>query len=149
MNEAQRQAYLDAMDIQVWVRKPPPVLQDRLFIAPGSGSTLLVCENGEERSTALAVDLCRYLGSSPVWGWPDPDGNPQLPTLANAIDQFMYTRVLLLGQPLASRICKGKVQEVLGSARVTVIPGLDELGQSPQARKTLWRQISKLGGSVQ
>lgn len=141
MNEAQRQSYLEAMDITVWVARPPVVRRDRLCIGPGSGSTLLICEAAGEKATPVAVDICRYLGKSPVWAWPDPDGSPEHPTLNEAIDRFLYTRVLVLGQKLAAQICKGQVPEILGSASIGVVPSLEELGLSPRARKMLWRRI--------
>ena len=143
MNETQRQAYLDAMDISVWVRKPATIRRDHLLIGPGSGSMLLVCREAGERALPVAADICRYLGVAPVWAWPDPEGSPEHPTLEKAIDQFLYTWVLLMGQSLAAEICKGRVPDVMGSASIVVVPGLDELSQTPAAKKKLWRHISK------
>ncbi len=143
MMEAQRRAYLEAMDIEVWVSKPATTLQDHLVIGPGSGSTLLVCRDGLEASTALAADICRYLGDKPVWAWPDPDGGQDHPTLKQAVDLGLYIRIVFLGQCIAGQMFKGAVPELLVSARIIVAPDLDQLTVSAEFRKKLWQLLSE------
>ena len=141
MIEAQRRAYLEAMDISVWLGKPAQADRNRLIIGPGSGSTLLLCHNPGESATPLATDICRYLGDSPVWAWPDPEGSGERPTLESAVEKYLFTRVLLFGQTLATQLFKGHAYEILGSARIVVTSDLNELAHSASARKKLWRQI--------
>ena len=142
MIEAQRRAYLEAMDISVWLQKPAAADRNRLIIGPGSGGTLLVCSQAEESATPLASDICRYLGGQPAWAWPDLVESAQSLTLENAIDEFLFTRVLLFGQSLASRLFSGQIEKIPGSASVVVVPDLDELVVSAEARRNLWRQLS-------
>lgn len=142
MIESQRRAYLEAMDIGVWLQKPTAPDRSRLIIGPGSGSTLLLCNSAEESATPLASDICRYLGDNPVWAWPDSEGSPERPTLEDAIDNFLFTRVLLFGRSLATQLFSGQVAQVLGSARIVVASGLNELAVSASARRSLWRQLS-------
>lgn len=142
MIEAQRRAYLEAMDISVWLQKPPAADRSRLIIGPGSGGTLLVCSQAEDSASPLAGDICRCLGDNPVWAWPDREGSAQSLALENAIDEFLFTRVLLFGQPLASRLFSGPIEKVMGSARIMLVPDLDDLKVSAGARRDLWRQLS-------
>ena len=143
MTEAQRQAYLDAMDIGVWVSKPATVDQDRMVIGPGSGSTLLVCRDSLESSTALAADICRFLADTPVWAWPDTEGSLQYPSLEEAINLGLYTRVVILGLRLTGQLFKGGIPKVLASAQIIPAPDLDELSVSARARKNLWLLCQK------
>ena len=142
MIEARRQAYLEAMDISVWLSKPTANDLQQLVIGPGSGSTLLVCRDSREASTAVAADICRYLGGAPIWAWPDIDGKGDKPSLMQAVDQGLYTLVIIWGQFLAKQLFKGNLPEIVSSARVLVVADLDELGLSGEARKTFWLQLS-------
>ena len=142
MIEAQRRAYLQAMDISVWLGKPAAREQDRLVVGPGSGSTLLLCHSAGESATALASDICRYLDGDPVWAWPDPEGSQECPSLKYAIDAQLFTRVVLFGQTLASQLFKDQAPQILGSASIVVVPDLNELAASGRARHRLWRQLS-------
>ena len=141
MIEAQRRAYLEAMDISVWAGKPAETDRNRIIIGPGSGSTLLLCRDPGESATPLASDICRYLGESPVWAWADPEGSSEHPTLESAVDKHLFTRVLLFGETLAMQVFKAKVPQILGSACVVVTSDLNELAASAGARKKLWRQL--------
>ena len=150
MIEAQRQAYLEAMDISVWLNKPAANDLQRLIIGPGSGSTLLVCRDSREASTAVAADVCRYLGGAPIWAWPDIEGRGDKPSLEQAVNQGLYTLVIIWGQFLAKQLIKGNLPQIMSSARVLVVADLDELGLSGDARKKLWLQLSDavLSGDV-
>jgi hypothetical protein len=141
MTEAQRQAYLEAMGINVWVGKPATAGPDRLVVGPGSGSTLLLCRVAEESATRLAADIGRCL-RDPVWSWPDPEGNPEYPSLQETIEQHLFTRVLLFGATLAKRAIKGPLPDILGSASLKVTADLDELAVSGRARRELWQYLS-------
>ncbi len=141
MTEAQRQAYLDAMGISVWVGKPATPGPDRMVVGPGSGSTLLLCRVAEESATRLAADIGRCL-EDPVWSWPDPEGNPEYPSLQETIEQRLFTRVLLFGAALAKKAIKGPLPDILGSASIKVTADLDELAVSGKARRDLWQYLS-------
>jgi len=141
MTEAQRQAYLEAMGISVWVGRPASPGPDRLVVGPGSGSTLLLCRVAEESATRLAADIGRCL-EDPVWSWPDPEGNPGYPSLQETIEQHLFTRVLLFGAALASQAIKGPLPEILGSASIKVAADLDELAVNGESRRDLWQYLS-------
>lgn len=141
MIESQRRAYLEAMDINVWLGKPAPVAQDRLVIGPGSGSTLLLCHAADESATRLAADISRFLADGPVWAWPDPEGSQQYPTLEQAIDNFLFTRVVVFGQTLAEQLFSSQAPVTLGSASIVVASGLSVLQGSANARLELWRKL--------
>jgi hypothetical protein len=141
MTEAQRRAYLDTMGINVWVGKPATPEADRLVVGPGSGSTLLLCRAAEESATRLAADIGRCL-VDPVWSWPDPEGNPDSPSLQETIEQHLFTQVLLFGPALAKRAIKGPLPDILASASLKVIADLEELAVSGQARRDLWQYLS-------
>jgi hypothetical protein len=141
MIESQRRAYLEAMDINVWLGKPAPVAQDRLVIGPGSGSTLLLCHAADESATRLAADISRFLADGPLWAWPDPEGSQQYPTLEQAIDNFLFTRVVVFGQTLAEQLFSSQAPVALGSASIVVASGLSVLQGSANARLELWRKL--------
>ena len=145
MMEAQRQAYLEAMGINVWVRKP--VMDDslRLLLGPGTGSTLLLCRDAGEQSVAIGADIGRFLGGDPVWAWPDTEQGNDSPGLKAAVDQQLFTRVVIFGASLAERLFGGAVPPVVGSARTIVSADLDEMALSGSARKALWVRLSHTG----
>ena len=142
MIESQRRAYLEAMDINVWLGKPDAADQDRLVIGPGSGSTLLLCHAADESATRLAADISRFLADGPAWAWPDPEGRGQYPSLENAIDNYSSTRVVVFGQTLAGQLFNGQIPQTLGSARIVVASDLNVLQVSANARRELWRKLS-------
>lgn len=142
MIETQRRAYLEAMDIHVWVQKSATGDSPRLSIGPGSGSTLLICRDAGERSVAIAADICRFLGGDPVWAWPDSEQDPQNPSVKQAVDQQLFTRVVIFGVKLAERMFTAGVPAVLSSARILISADLDELALSGVARKALWTKLS-------
>ena len=143
MMEAQRRAYLEAMEIGVWIAKPAAPDVARWVVGPGSGSTLLLCRSPEESGTPLAADIGRSLGGDPVWAWPDPEGGPEYPSLEGTIEQYLFTRVLLFGKALAGQSFQGKVPGIVGSASVKVTADMDELAVDGMARRNLWRCLSE------
>jgi len=153
MNEARRRAYLEAMGFDVWVSKHAAAAAGaetaagpaRLVIGPGAGSTLLVCPGPEAIAGRLAADIVRAVGSDPVWAWPDPDAATQGPTLADAVGDRLFTRLMVFGESLADALFGGPAPEVLGSSAVGVAPGLDDLAERPEARRALWRLICGRG----
>lgn len=142
MIEAQRQAYLEAMGIEVWISKPAAPDADRWVVGPGSGSTLLLCRTAQESAGRIAADIGRSLGGDPVWAWPDAEGGQEYPSLEDTIERYLFTQVLLFGHALAGRTFKGSVPAVLGAASVQVTADLDELAVNGMARRKLWQCLS-------
>lgn len=141
MIEARRRAYLGAMDIDVWLQRPQPAEPDHLLLGPGQGSTLLICAQPAAGAGKLAGDLSRAVGQDPVWAWPDPDDAPAGPRLQEAVEVRLFTRVVIFGRSLASRLFRGDVPGVLVSAAVVVAPDLEELAVRGTAKQAFWRQL--------
>jgi len=153
MIESQRRAYLEALDITVWLRKPAvddlaPANPERLALESGSGCTLLLCRDAGERASPIAADICRYLGDDAVWGWPDPEQDLSNPSVVEAVDQRLITRVVILGAKLAERLFDDAIPSVLKSAQVVVSSDLDELVLSGACRKSLWRMLNDAGSTA-
>lgn len=144
MTEARRRAYLEAMGIDVWLARPDPEDALRLHCpadSNGQGGILLICERPDLPGSRLAEDLCRALGGRVNWSWPAGDMEPGSSTLNELIDERLFTEVFLLGRDLPSALGCRAESHVQGSARVWPAPSLDELAESPQARKALWTQV--------
>jgi len=144
MIESRQRAYLEAMDIPVWVRKElanrvPDFIAPRLKLGPGSGSVLLVCSRLDEPATRLAADIVRSLGSEPVWAWPEQDGNG---TPEDVVKEHLFTSMIIFGTTLESELFGGTAPDTLGSAGIMVVPGLHELASSPALKKRLWKLLS-------
>jgi DNA polymerase III psi subunit len=142
MIEQRRRAYLDALGIDVWLLKPSTADRGRLVFSPGGGSTLLVCDSAEAAITRLACDVVRALGDDSVWAWPDPECAESSPSLEQAVARFLFTRVVIFGHDLGSQLFKGASPEVIGSARISIAPGLEELSVRGTAKQEFWNQVS-------
>ena len=141
MIDPRKQAYLEAMGFDVWVARPSPAARDRLALAPGQGSTLLVCARAGDRETAMAADIARAVGDDPTWGWPDPEGRPDAPTLAQAIENGLVTRVVVFGRDTAEQLLGEEIPSVLKSSEIAVAAGLDELATRGTAKQALWKLL--------
>lgn len=147
MIEVQRRAYLEVMGFDVWLAKQPDPELNRLLVQPGDGDTLLVCSQPALAAGRFAGDVARALDDRVVWAWPDPEGRLDMPTLEDAVGQYLFTRVVIFGAPLASQLFSGDVPVVVGSARVLEIADLQELAASGHAKLAFWNQISGTGSS--
>jgi len=145
MIESRRRAYLDAMGLDVWTIKPPPLALDRLILQPGDGKTLLFCRKPEDTAQRFAADVLRALSHDAVWAWPDPEGQNANLTLDQAIGQQLFTRVILFGDELVRRVFTGEPPDVMGSARVLVTLPVEELAVRGHAKQTFWHQLSETG----
>jgi hypothetical protein len=141
MIDPRKQAYLEAMGFDVWVVRSSPATRDRLALAPGQGSTLLVCARAGDRETDLAADIARAVGDDPTWGWPDPTGLPDAPTLEQAIENGLITRVVVFGRETARQLLGADVPAVLKSSKVAVVADLDELATHGTAKQALWKLL--------
>ena len=142
MTELRRRAYLDALGIDVWLSKPVEADHNRLIFSPGKGDTLLVCSSAESSITRLAGDITRALGGEVIWAWPDPEGRKESPTVAEAVGQFLFTRVVIFGSGLGRQMFDGDRPEITASTSVLAAPDLDELAEQGTARQLFWKQIS-------
>ncbi len=168
-----QQAYLEALHITPWVRRsgPPETLQPaespaaasspeppsptadsqasvplagaRLAFGPGAGGCLLLGPSQAAAAQQLASDLSRSLGQPPVWCWPAEDETAK--AAGAACDERLATDLLILGPALASLMFGPDVPERSGSARVTVLPSLDELAASADARRACWQALRSSG----
>ena len=140
MIEARRRAYLQALGFDVWVARPPPPQRGRILLGPDPAGTLLVCAAPAESATKIAGDLLRAMGGRASWAWPDTGGGEGI-ELAEAIAGHLVTRVVVFGSEPARWLFPAEIPEVLGSAAVTVAPGLDELAVRGRAKQSLWRAL--------
>jgi DNA polymerase III psi subunit len=149
--EQQRLAYLKALDIAVWLpRTQQPSNEAHCLpccvrLGPGTGETLVVCDRPDQSSGSLASDIVRSLGGVPVWAWLDDSASGL--SLAEAVQDRLFTGLIVFGHGLAERLLGDAIPERLGPARVLVTDDIDTLGRSAGARRELWRQLC-LGGLV-
>lgn len=157
MIEARRRAYLEAMGFDVWVHRSAaqPIAQSisqsgLLVVGPGQGSTLLVCAAAAETASKFAADLTRALGGDPAWAWPDRGGSGDGLTLEAAIGARLITRVVIFGADTACWLFDGAVPEVVASAAVSTLDGLEALAVRGAAKRALWQRLQNplRGGSV-
>jgi len=141
MIEARRRAYLEALGFDVWLARPPAPEPGLLTVGPGSGSTLLVCDVAEDSTTDLASDLARALGGDPTWAWLAPLEAADGQVLGEVISGRLITRVVLFGAETARHLLGGKTPDIVGSATMAVVTGLQELAVSGSARQSLWQQM--------
>jgi hypothetical protein len=142
MTELRRRAYLEAMGLDVWALKPPPPKPGQLVIQPGSGDTLLLCQQPEETAGRLAGDIARALAQGGVWAWPDQGGYSESTSLEQAIACHLFTRVVVFGEGLAREIFKADVPPVIGSASILVVDTMDEITVRGSAKQALWKHLS-------
>jgi len=137
-----------------------------LVVGPGQGSTLLVCAAAAQTAGKFAADLTRALGGDPAWAWPDRgghgdgigdgphdgsgDGGGDSLALEAAIGARLFTRVVIFGADTARWLFDGAVPEVVASAAVLTLEGLEELAVRSAAKRALWQRLQNplRGGSV-
>lgn len=145
MTEARRRAYLEALEIPVWLKRGgaaaagPACLQ----LGPGSSGLLLICAHQEQPASALANDIVRVLPETPVWAWPEMSGVGQ--PVATVVDEFLFTTVLVFGLELAAQVLGRPLPERVAQARLVPVPALDELAADAAARKQLWHTLCRQG----
>jgi hypothetical protein len=142
MIESRRRAYLEVMGYDIWSARPPEPDSNRLIIQQGEGDTLLVCASPGAATSPFAGDVARVLGERVVWAWQDPEGRPESATLEEAVGQYLFTRVVLFGTELVRQLFKDGAPMVLGSARILVTAGLEDLAVSGAAKLEFWNQLS-------
>lgn len=156
-----REAYLDAMGITVWTRREPPQIAPApaetpaktsrakatkalgLSLGPGQGSCLFLCGSEDETATPLAADLARIVSGAPVWAKTALGGDGV--ALEAAVEERLFTSVVIFGQAQALLALGGAAPERCGAARVVVVPELKRLATDPEARKSCWQLFKSLG----
>jgi len=143
-----QQAYLRAMDITVWnLRRTTPSVKVEtamLKLGPGSGGVLLVCGADHESAGRLANDIDRSLGSAPVWAWPIA-GEDGAVGLEDAVGEYLFTTVAFFGERLARQFFAGDPPANIRSAKLVVLPSMQDVQDSAAARRALWAGFCKTG----
>jgi len=141
MIEERRRAYLQALGVDVWLRRPPGPEPGCVGVGRGRDSTLLLCLSADQCRTDLARDVERALGGDPLWAWLDPSAEEESQILQEVVAERLITRILVFGPETARRAFAGEVPAILGSATILALPGLPELAASGAARQALWKQL--------
>jgi len=153
MISSRQQAYLDAMDIDIWSLRETvsplvsaPTTQSQptsstgktrgLKLGPGRGGILLICAADTDSASRLSNDISRALGDVPVWAWPDADAAAI--ELTNAVEDNLFTTVAIFGKDLAAQFFDGELPASLNSAKVVILPTMRDLQSGAGARQTLW-----------
>ncbi len=154
MSEVNQRAYLEAMEIPVWVRKEnvnrefvnrervdqaPGFVSPALKLGPGTGDVLLVCGRVDEPATRIAADIARSLRAEPVWAWLDADAAGS--DVETVVNEQLFTTIIVFGKSLQKQVFNGSAPESLGSARILQAPGMEKLCASSSARQALWKLI--------
>ena len=155
MSEAQRLAYLRALEIPVWSLRTdegpqgpgelsPEVISEpvRLAVSAGSSGVLLVCDRQELPASAFGSDLARVLAEPPVWAWPEP--SPGGEELMELVQAQLSTAVLIFGEDLARRLLGPDCPQQIGQARFRILPKLDQLSQRTGACRDIWATLGEM-----
>jgi hypothetical protein len=142
--EAGQLAYLEALEIPVWVRKElaaqtPELAPIGLKLGPGASEVLLVCGGIDEPAKRIATDIARSLSVEPVWAWPESEGDTQ--DLNSLVAEQLFTSVIVFGDPLVTQLFNSQLPETVASARLLQAATLEQLASSPDARRSLWNVI--------
>ena len=138
--DGRRLAYLRALDIPVWRPRDAAVPSTlELELGPGSSGILSISADRELQAGGIASDIVRALPETPVWAWPVPPGAGQAVT--SAVDQQLFTTLLVFGKDLAHQLLGQPLPERVEQARLLVVPGLEVLAGDASARRELWRLL--------
>ena len=150
MHSSLRQAYLEAMDIAVWSLRQPASPETgiaknhvQLKLSPGNAGSLLICAADTDSAGRLANDISRTLGSAPVWAWPSDDtGTVDLP---GAVEDKLFTTVAIFGEELAMQFFEGELPAHLNSAKLVLLPSMQDIQNMAESRRTLWATLCRSG----
>ena len=150
MINSRQQAYLEALDIGVWRLRGTPSISTPdldagtgLKLGPGGGGILLVCAADTHSASRLANDIARALGSVPVWAWPDSDVGAI--KLSDAVEENLFTTVAIFGDELAQDLNGNELPVSLGSAKLVVLPAMEDIQCRAEARQALWTTFCHSG----
>lgn len=150
MVNSRQQDYLDAMDIDVWHLRDTGVATmvntenaPGLKLGPGGGGVLLVCATDTDSASRLANDISRALGSLPVWAWPITDD--AMIKMSTAIEENLFTMVAIFGHDLAEQFFGHEMPDSLCSAKLLLLPAMQDIQNRAEARNTLWSTFCRAG----
>ena len=150
MLSSRQQAYLDAMDIGVWCLRESATTETSdthrapgLKLGPGGGGILLVCSADTDSASRLANDISRALGSVPAWAWPHADASAV--NLSEAVEENLFTTVAIFGSDLAVRLFGAELPVSLNSAKLVLLPAMQNLQSGAEARQVLWATLCRSG----
>ncbi len=163
MLDQRQQAYLEAMDIEVWRLRQNPMpasasasaisvsqaleseIEDGpgLKLGPGSGGILLVCAADVDSSSRLANDIGRALGCVPIWAWPHIDTSAV--KLRDAVEENLFTTVAIFGNDLVRQFFDSEPPVSLSSANLVLLPSMQDLQSKAEARQQLWNTFCRSG----
>jgi hypothetical protein len=147
-------AYLEAMGIDVWRPRSRPLgggpaqSGARLIeLAEGEGDILCIARSREESRQKLAVDISGAMRTAPIWCWPAGEScvGPEFMSLEAAVKERLLTRILVFGGALAETLFDAGVPDLIASARVHAVPGLDRLDGDRDAKRKLWGLMCEQG----
>ena len=145
-------AYLDAMDIGVWSLREtssaaiPATDSDSapgLKLGPGGGGILLICAADTDSASRLANDIGRALASVPVWAWPHCDASAV--KLTDAVEENLFTTVAVFGKKLAEQFFDGELPASLNSAKLVLLPAMQDIAERAETRQALWATFCRSG----
>jgi hypothetical protein len=149
--DARQLAYLEAMDIDVWVprgaRAPMPGPEDaepRVVLGRGDSDILCIARDSQEAGLQLASDIGKSMRVVPLWAWPGTDEGVSA-TVREVVTESLITRILVFGQELSSELFGNETPHTIGAAKVHVVPGLGRLGSDRDAKRTLWALMCSEG----
>ena len=145
-----QRAYLDAMEVGVWSLRETESVVDfdaeeapGLKLGPGGGRILLVCAVDIDSASRLANDISRALGNVPVWAWPLADASAV--KISHAVEENLFTTVAFFGSDLAGQFCGSGLPANLNSAKLVVLPAMQDLNNQAEARQLLWATFCRSG----
>ncbi len=148
--QAYQRAYLEAMDIPVWVSRetltvtvPATDCLQSLQLGPGNGGILLICATDSDVASKLANDISRSLSSVPVWSWPDSGADTVKPAVA--VEEHLFTTIAVFGTQLAEQLFGHTLPKRLNSASLILLPSMRDLETCAPARQTLWTELCSFG----
>ena len=138
------------MEIGVWCLRETdfsavfdPEQAPGLKLGPGGGGILLVCAADTDSASRLANDISRALGGVPVWAWPLADASAV--KLGEAVEENLFTTVAVFGDKLAEQFFGSELPANLNSARLVLLPAMQELENRAEARQLLWATFCRSG----
>ena len=175
MIDQRQQTYLDAMGIQTWFLRNPPVIAGSLAGTPATRST--VTDTGKADPVALEPSTIARgpgLKLGPGRGgvllvcaedtesasrlandinramggtpvWGWPDAGEKTVGLADAIEGNLFTTVGIFGEQLGRQFFADGLPESLNSASLVILPSMRDLGADAEARKVLWNALCRFG----
>ena len=153
MMDSRRLSYLDAMGIDVWQPRSEDsngehvIKAPGIVIGPGDGDILCIVRSASEAELKLAVAIGAAMRCEPIWSWPkgEMEQPGEISTIDCAVSEKMLTRILVFGEDLAESVLGGDTPEVVSTARVHLVPGLDRIAQDQDAKRSLWRLMNEHG----